>query len=159
MERVFRWIGIVVLAGIPEIALAADPGIITVSSRYSVEETIERFEGSILANSDQGWMVFTRLDHAAAADKYGLKLLPRTVVVFGNPRLGTSNMVKAPTLGIDLPLKALVWQDDQGKVWLSYNSAPYLTTYLYPRHGVEAAAGATDALARFLDAATGRATQ
>ncbi len=80
----------------------------TVASNNSVAETIQRFEDAI---KSKGWMVFTRLDHAAAAEKYEQKLLPRTVIVFGNPRTGTGNMVKAPTLAIDLPPKALVWQE------------------------------------------------
>jgi hypothetical protein len=58
------------------------------------------------------------------------------VIVYGNPGLGTANMVKVPTLAIDFPPKALVWQDDQGKVWLSYNSAAYLSETAYARHGV-----------------------
>lgn len=97
------------------------------------------------AKSATGWMVFTRIDHAAAAEKSGLKLLPRTVVVFGNPKLGTPSMQKGPTLAIDVPLKALVWEDDQGKVWLTYNSAEYVQNYLYPRHGLPSNPEATKA--------------
>jgi len=80
------------------------------------------------------------LDHAAAASKIGLEMRPRTVIVFGNPKIGTPAMQKAPTLAIDVPAKALVWQDDQGKVWLTYNSAEYLGGYIYPRHGLAMAA-------------------
>ena len=74
--------------------------------------------------------------NAAAAEESGLKLRPRTVIVFGNPKLGTPGMQKQPTVAIDVPLKALVWEDDQGKVWLTYNSAEYLQNYVYPRHGL-----------------------
>lgn len=67
--------------------------------------------------------------------RVGLQLRPRTVVVFGNPKLGTVPMQKAPTLAIDNPPKALVWQDDQGQVWLTYNTADYIASHVYPRHG------------------------
>jgi uncharacterized protein (DUF302 family) len=120
IRQALVWACIVILGCVPRIGFAADPpGLMTVASNNSVAETIQRFEDAI---KSKGWMVFTRLDHAAAAEKYEQKLLPRTVIVFGNPRTGTANMVTAPTLAIDLPPKALVWQDDQGKVWLSYNS-------------------------------------
>ena len=113
---------------------AADQGLITKRSNYSVLETVERFENAIKA---KGFMIFAELDHAAAAMKYGLELRPRTVIVFGNPRVGTGLMQKFPTLAIDVPPKALVWQDDQGKVWLTYNSAEYLGSTIYPRHGLQ----------------------
>jgi uncharacterized protein (DUF302 family) len=119
MKRMLRWASVIVVACVPGSAIAADPGLVTLACNHSVAVTIQRFEGAVRAKADQGWMVFTQLDHAAAAEKYGMKLLPRTVIVFGNPRLGTANMVKAPTLGIDLPPKALVWEDEQGKVWLT----------------------------------------
>ena len=83
---------------------------------------------------------------------------PRTVVVFGNPKLGTPNMQQAATLAIDVPPKALVWEDDQGKVWRTYNSAEYLQNVIYPRHGLpsnpEAAKNAAAVLAKFADSAT-----
>lgn len=110
-----------------------DSGLVTKRSHYSVPETVERFENALKA---RGWMIFTELDDAAAAAKYGLDLRPRTVIVFGNPRLGTGPMQKFPTLAIDLPLKALVWQNDQGDVWLTYNSAEYFGATIYPRHGL-----------------------
>jgi uncharacterized protein (DUF302 family) len=94
--------------------ISAASGLITKPSQYSVEETIERFEAAVKA---QGGVVFTEIDHAAAAAQAGLALRPRTVIVFGNPKTGTPLMQRAPTLAIDVPLKALVWQDDQGKVW------------------------------------------
>jgi uncharacterized protein (DUF302 family) len=127
--------GALLLACVPAVSRAADPpGLVTVQSKYSVEDTIKRFEDAVTA---AGWMVFGRLDHAAAAEKYKQKLLPRTVIVYGNPAAGTANMVTAPTLAIDIPPKVLVWQDEQGKVWLSYNSAAYLTEVIYARHGVK----------------------
>src|SRR5437763_13350714 len=83
-------------------------------------------------------MVFSEIDHAAAAKKFGLDMRPRIVIVFGNPKLGTPSMVKTPLLASDVPPKALVWEDDEGKVWLSYNSADYLYKTIYPRHGAVA---------------------
>lgn len=112
---------------------ATDSGLITKRSNYSVPETVERFESALKA---RGWLIFTELDHAAAATKYGLDLRPRTVIVFGDPKLGTGRMQKFPTLAIDLPPKALVWQDDQGVVWLTYNSAEYFGATIYARHGL-----------------------
>jgi uncharacterized protein (DUF302 family) len=158
IRQALVWAGIVILGCVPRIGFAADPpGLVTVASHNSVAETIQRFEDAI---KSKGWMVFTRLDHAAAAEKYEQKLLPRTVIVFGNPRTGTANMVKAPTLAIDLPPKALVWQDDQGKVWLSYNSAQYLLDTIYARHGVAAQSSyRVEALAEFLKEVAEKATQ
>src|SRR3977135_1072726 len=117
-------------------AFAVDSGLITKQSRYTVKETVERFETAVKAKEANGFMVFTDLDHAAAAKKFGLDLLPRTVIIFGNPKLGTPVMRKTPLLAIDVPPKALVWQDDDGKVWLTYNSAEYLNSTIYPRRGL-----------------------
>lgn len=117
-------------------ARAGDIGLITVRSRYSVEETVKRFEAAVELKSSLGFTVFTEIDHAAAAKKFGLTMRPRTVIVFGNPKLGTPVMVKTPTLAIDVPPKALVWQDDEGVIWLSYNSAEYLGEVIYSRHGL-----------------------
>jgi uncharacterized protein (DUF302 family) len=119
-------------------AHAADDGLITKPSRYSVKETITRFETAVKEREAAGFTVFTEIDHAAAAKRFGLDMRPRTVIVFGNPKLGTPVMLKTPLLAIDVPPKALVWEDDQGKVWLSYNSADYLYKTIYPRHGAEA---------------------
>jgi uncharacterized protein (DUF302 family) len=130
-------------------AFAADAGLITTQSRYSVKETVERFEMAVKAKEANGFMVFTELDHAAAAKKFGLDILPRTVIVFGNPKLGTPVMKKTPLLAIDVPPKALVWQDDDGKVWLTYNSAEYLGKTIYARHGL-ADPPSTPALAKAL---------
>jgi len=119
-------------------AHAAADGPITKPSRYSMKETITRFETAVKEREAAGFTVFTEIDHAAAAKKFGLDMRPRTVIVFGNPKLGTQVMLKTPLLAIDVPPKALVWEDDQGKVWLSYNSADYLYKTIYPRHGAEA---------------------
>src|ERR1700716_444855 len=119
-------------------AQAADDGLITKPSKYSVKETVTRFQAAVKDKEAAGFIVFTEIDHAAAAKKFGIDMRPRTVVFFGNPKLGTPVMIKTPLLAIDVPPKALVWEDDQRKVWLSYNSADYLYKTIYPRHGAEA---------------------
>ena len=159
MGRVFGWASAVIFATLARSGLAADSGLITFPSKYSAPETVQRFEAAISARSDQGWMVFTELDHAAAAAKNGLTLPARTVIVFGNPRLGTANMQTAPTLAIDVPPKALVWQDDQSKVWLTLNSGEYLQNYVYPRHGLPSNAGAAKAFDEFVKHAAVQATE
>jgi uncharacterized protein (DUF302 family) len=117
--------------GLP--AFAVD-GLITKPSAYSVDATIERFETAV---KKRGFMVFARLDHAAAAESVGLKMPRATVIVFGNPRLGTPVFIKTPTVAIDLPPKAMVWEDSTGKVFLSYNSSEFLYGTIYVRHGVQ----------------------
>jgi uncharacterized protein (DUF302 family) len=159
MNRALHWPMAVVVAFLTYGAFAADSGLITMPSKYSVADTIQRFEAAIREKSDQGWMVFTELDHAAAAEKSGLKLLARTVIVFGNPRLGTPTMQKAPTLAIDVPAKALIWQDEQGKVWLTFNSGEYLQDYVYPRHGLPANPAAAKAFDEFVTRAAAQATE
>jgi uncharacterized protein (DUF302 family) len=104
-------------------------GLVRVASPHSVEETVKRLE-SVLA--ERGVRVFTVIDHSGEAEKVGMKMRPTKVVIFGNPKGGTPLMVAAPSLAIDLPLKALVAEDGDGKVWVSYNSPEYLQQ----RHGV-----------------------
>ena len=123
----------------PATAHAADDGLITKPSKYSVEETVARFEAAVRQREAAGFTVFTEIDHAAAARKFGFDMRPRTVILFGNPKVGTPSVIKTPLVAIDLPPKALVWEDDQGKAWLSYNSADYLFNTLYKRHGADAA--------------------
>jgi len=98
-------------------------GMIHLSSPYSVPETLKRLE-SILET--HGLTVFCRVDHGGEAIKVGFNMHPAQLIIFGSPKGGTPLMVASPTLAIDLPLKALAWQDVQGKVWLSYNSPEYL---------------------------------
>jgi uncharacterized protein (DUF302 family) len=139
-------------------AHAAGDGLITKPSNHSVSETVTRFEAAVKQKEAAGFVVFTEIDHAAAAKKFGLEMRPRTVIVFGNPKLGTPAMVKTPLLAIDVPPKALVWEDDQGKVWLSYNSSEYLYNTIYPRHGA-AVPPATAPFAKLLDEMTNQATK
>lgn len=112
--------------------LAAD-GLITKPSAYSAADTLDRLESAL---KKRGFVIFARLDHAAAAKSKGLTMPASTVLVFGNPKAGTPRMLKNPTLAIDLPLKALVWEDAAGKVMLTYNSAAYVQGTLFPRHGL-----------------------
>jgi uncharacterized protein (DUF302 family) len=154
------------IATIAAIALAmsntatfADSGLITKPSRYTVKETIEKFEAAIRAKAAGGWVVFTEIDHAAAAKSVGLDMRPRTVIIFGNPKGGTPPMTKSATLAIDLPMKALVWQDNQDKVWLTYNTSEYGAKSIFPRHGLSTSDDAAKALEDFLTDVTDRSTQ
>ncbi|MCU1299753.1 MAG: hypothetical protein JWQ87_37 [Candidatus Sulfotelmatobacter sp.] len=104
-------------------------GLVQAASRYSVDETVQRLESFL---GQKGLQVFAVIDHSGEAAKVGLKMRPTKVVMFGSPKGGTPLMVAAPSLAIDLPLKALVAQDDNGKVWVSWNSPEYLQQ----RHGV-----------------------
>jgi uncharacterized protein (DUF302 family) len=106
-----------------------DNGLVHLSSPHTVSETLQRLE-SILAA--RGLQVFARVDHSGEAEKVGMHMRPTKLLIFGSPKAGTPLMAAAPTLAIDLPLKALIWEDEQGKVWLSYNSPEYLKE----RHGV-----------------------
>jgi uncharacterized protein (DUF302 family) len=108
-----------------------DRGMIDVPSRYSVTETLARLQ-SIL--KEKGMTVFALVDHSGEAAKVGMEMQPTQLVIFGSPKGGTPLMVAAPSLAIDLPLKALAWQDKGGKVWLSYNSPEYLQQ----RHNIPA---------------------
>jgi uncharacterized protein (DUF302 family) len=135
-------------------AFGAD-GLITKPSTHPAAATLDRLEAAL---KERGFVIFARLDHAAAAESVGLKMPRSTVLVFGNPRLGTPVFIQHPTLAIDLPLKAVVWEDANGKVWLSYNSAEYVLSTIYGRHGAptnrEAIARMDSVLAAAGDAAT-----
>ena len=104
-------------------------GLVQVASKHSVDETLKRLE-SVLA--ERGVRVFALIDHSGEAEKAGMKMQPTKLLIFGNPKGGTPLMVAAPSLAIDLPLKALVSEDDGGKIWVTYNSPEYLQQ----RHGV-----------------------
>jgi uncharacterized protein (DUF302 family) len=144
------------LVSLPQVGLAAGSGLNTKPSKYSVPETIKRFETAIQA---KGYIIFTEIDHAAAAAKVGRESLPRTVVVYGDPKNGTARLQQFPTLAIDAPPKALVWQDNQGKVWLTLNSAEYWVNHVYNRHGASASAAFIKNLERDLDEVSDEATK
>ncbi len=127
-------------------------GLITLSSRYPTRDTMERL---LAALAKRNMTVFARIDHAAGAASAGLELRPTEVVIFGNPKGGTALMQDRQSAGIDLPLKALVWQDADGKVWLGYNDP----TWIAQRHGLGAAsARAVEATGKALAAIAGEVT-
>jgi len=104
-------------------AAGAAEGLIAVKSPYSAKDTMDRFEAVV---KERGLNVFARIDHAAGAAKIGKALRPTEVIIFGNPQGGTPFMECAQTAGIDLPLKALVWEDASSQVWLGYNDPAFL---------------------------------
>ncbi|MGN6249175.1 MAG: DUF302 domain-containing protein [Ginsengibacter sp.] len=104
-------------------------GLITTQSDYSVKETIDRIASIV---QSKGLTVFARIDHGDNAAKQGLQLRPTELIIFGNPKAGTVLMQDKQTSGIDLPVKALAWQDVEGKVWLTYND----TNWIANRHGL-----------------------
>jgi uncharacterized protein (DUF302 family) len=108
-----------------------DRGLIDVPSNHSVDETVERLKGILQA---QGITLFALVDHSGEAAKAGIKMRPTKLLIFGSPKAGTPLMLAAPRIAIDLPLKILIWEDAQGKVWVTYNSP----VYLQERHGLPA---------------------
>ena len=115
--------------------MAAD-GLTTIRSSYGPKDTMNRIETEVKA---KGMTVFARIDHAAGAAAVGLRLRPTEVLIFGNAKGGTPLMQAAQTIGIDLPLKALVWQDGSGDMWLSYNDPSWFAK----RHGLDREVEAT----------------
>ena len=107
---------------VPMASLGAD-GLTAIKSPHSVKDTIDRFES---AAKSRGLNIFARINHAAGAQKIGKNLRPTELLIFGNPKGGTPLMECAQSAGIDLPLKALAWQDAGGQVWLGYNDPSYL---------------------------------
>lgn len=122
-------IGLVSLALLVSPAAWAADGLVSVPSAHDAKTTMNRLEQVV---KQKGMNVFARIDHAAGAAQIGKPLRSTEVLIFGNPQGGTPLMQCAQSAGIDLPLKALVWQDDAGKIWLGYNDPAYLAK----RHGV-----------------------
>jgi len=104
-------------------ALGKDTGIIDKPSSHSVDQTVEKLKGILAA---KGVALFALIDHSGEAEKVGMKMRPTKLLIFGNPKAGTPLMLASPSIAIDLPLKILVWEDAQGKVWVSYNGPAYL---------------------------------
>jgi uncharacterized protein (DUF302 family) len=113
----------------PQVAQAGSKGIIDRASHHSVDETVDRLK-TIL--QFKGVTLFALVDHSGEAEKVGMKMRPTKLLIFGSPKAGTPLMLASPSVAIDLPLKILVWEDSQGKAWISYNSAEYLKQ----RHGL-----------------------
>jgi uncharacterized protein (DUF302 family) len=113
-------------------------GLTSIASRFGPNETMNRLEAEVKA---RGMTVFARIDHAAGAVEAGLSLRPTEVLIFGNAKTGTPLMQAVQTIAIDLPLKALVWQDASGDTWLSYNDPAWLARRHRLGHDAEAVIG------------------
>jgi len=139
-----------VLFAVP--VFAADNGLITKKSNYSVKETIDRLEAVL---KKKGITVALRWSHSDKANGVGIPLRPTELLIFGNPKLGSHMFTSQQTAGIDFPMKALAWQDADGQVWYTYNDPAYLAQ----RHGITdrdaVLAKMTKALAKFSSVATG----
>jgi uncharacterized protein (DUF302 family) len=98
-------------------------GLMDLPNNHSVDETVERLKGILRA---KGMTLFALIDHSGEAEKMGMKMRPTKLLIFGNPKAGTPVMLAAPSSAIDLPLKILIWEDNQGKVWVTYNTPAYL---------------------------------
>jgi uncharacterized protein (DUF302 family) len=107
----------------------ANNGIVNKPSKHSVDDTLGKLQNILEA---KGIAVFALIDHSGEAAKVGMKMRPTKLLIFGNPKGGTPLMLAAPSIAIDLPVKILIWQDDQEKVWVSYNTPEYLAE----RHGL-----------------------
>lgn len=148
---VFRMIALpLILSLCSGIVMAAD-GLIAVKSNHSVVTTADKLEAVL---NDKGMKVMNRVNHQAGAESAGLELRPTELVIFGNPKAGTPLMQCAQSVAVDLPQKALIWEDENGQVWLGYNDPAYLKA----RHEIEgcdaALAKVSGALAKFAEAAT-----
>jgi uncharacterized protein (DUF302 family) len=147
LMKISRVTAALILSVMAATGLAAD-GLVAVKSPHGVKDTMDRFEA---AAKSRGLNVFLRVDHAAGAQKIGKTLRPTELLVFGNPQGGTPLMECAQTAGIDLPLKALAWEDASGQVWLGYNDPRFLAA----RH----AAGECAAVPNLLKALGGLAAE
>jgi uncharacterized protein (DUF302 family) len=108
---------------------AAEKGIIDKPSNHSVDQTVEKLKNVLRS---KGLTLFALVDHSGEAESVGMKMRPTKLFICGSPKAGTPLMLAAPSVAIDLPLKILVWEDAQAKVWVSYNSSAYLEE----RHGI-----------------------
>ena len=129
----------------------SENGLITIASNHSVKETLDRLEASLRGN---GVTVFARIDHAAGATSADMTLPPTELIIFGQPKAGTPLMQEQQSIGIDLPLKMLAWQDANGNNWLAYNDIAWLAK----RHGLgedlaPAISGIAKALAKLAETA------
>jgi uncharacterized protein (DUF302 family) len=134
---------------VAQVIATAAAGLVTVGSRFNAKETVDRLEAEIRA---KGMTVFARVDHAAGAAAVSMPLRPTELLVFGNARGGTPLMQAEQTIGIDLPLKALVYEDASGNVWVAYNDPHWLAE----RHGVGSAAAVVAAMRAALEGVVGK---
>jgi uncharacterized protein (DUF302 family) len=128
-------------------ATESPDGLVRLACQGTAAEVAERFEAALRA---RGVMVFAHIDFSGDAKKAGLSMRPEVLIVFGNPKAGTPLMVAEPTVGIDLPLKVLIWEDGEGHAWLAYNEASYIVR----RHHLDASfAGNLSALVPLIESA------
>ena len=121
---------LLLLCMMPFVAHASSDGIIRKQSQHSVTRTMDKLETLVVS---AGFTVFVRMDHAAGAKSVNQSLAPTELLIFGNPKVGSALMSSEASVGLDLPVKVLVWEDEQGRVWLAYNDPRYLAE----RHGIE----------------------
>lgn len=126
----FKVATILLSASLCSLSASAEDSIIRLSSQHSVSKTADQFVTTI---QEKGFNVFARVDHKANAEKVGMELRPTQVVIFGNPKVGTKLMQCSQEVAIDLPQKALIYEDKQGKTWIAYNNPMYLKD----RHGMK----------------------
>ena len=150
MRLIFMLFPVLLLIATP---VFADSGIISIKSTHSVEETADRLETVL---KSKGMSVVARIKHSEAAVKVGMTLRPTELLIFGNPKVGTPLMQCAQSVALDLPQKALIWEDEKGLVWISYNDPMYLAE----RHNVEGCDEVLDkvktALSNFANSAAGK---
>mgnify|MGYP003573337281 CR=1 FL=1 len=146
-----RLIILMTLFAVFTLPLQASDGMVIVQSNHTVAETMDRFEKAVRG---AGMGVFARIDHAKGAAKVDMQLAPTELIIFGSPKLGTQLMLSNQRIGLDLPLKALVWQDEKGMVWLGYTSPDYLLGRFGITDRAKAQQKMTGALGKFAAAAT-----
>lgn len=130
----------------------ANHGMITIKSAHSVKDTLDKLENVL---KKKGITVFARIKHDAGAKKVGIELRPTELLIFGNPKLGSPVLTSNQTAGLDLPLKALVWKDEKGQVWLTYNDPAHIAK----RHGITDRAKIVAKMTGALKKLTGVATK
>jgi uncharacterized protein (DUF302 family) len=126
-------------------------GLTICASDFGPKETLDRLAAAV---TNRGMAILVRIDHAATAAQAGMELRPTAVLIFGNPKAGTPLMQATQTMGIDLPLRALVWQDENGRTWLAYNDPKWLAK----RHGADAVEDILSAMTAALAAVAEQAT-
>lgn len=142
---------LLVCAALSAPTVAAENGLVHVKSAHDVKTTADKLETVLKA---KGMTLFNRINHAAGAQKVGRQLRPTELVIFGNPKVGSPLMACRQTVGIDLPQKALIWQDEAGQTWFSYNRPAYLQSRHQVKGCDEVIARITKALENFAKAAT-----
>jgi len=156
MKTIFKWFSVILILCSLAIHVQADSdmaaGFTKIKSSHSVTTTLDRLE-AVLAK--KGMKVFARINHAKGAKSVGIELRPTELLIFGNPKVGAPLMACQQTVALDLPQKALAWQDETGQVWLVYNQPDYLEA----RHKIEGCQAVlskvSQALAKFVAHATG----